>query len=208
MLLLELEPKSQMEHDLGLHSTTAHCSLFRSLPDAWALGHPFPVMPLSGLHLKPTWRALLDDLTCDEDGRLNSFPLEEATLAVGPGLPMPPWPEQGRQAIGLFMVGAYQEVLGGLHNLFGRPHTVVVEADDRGSWRISEMLPGDKSRDLLARMAYDVDTWQVKAQRQAVGAGQDARLRRRLEASSLDESLLKALDGYAYPEPDRRFGNT
>ncbi len=121
-------------------------SVFQSMPDAWAIDQIFPVLPLQRLDEPPTRRGRIMDLTCDSDGSLKAYVDRqsiESTLplhAVAPG---------ERYLIGFFMLGAYQEILGDMHNLFGDTHSVNVALDDNGGWRLTMPARGDHAADLL-----------------------------------------------------------
>ncbi|RMH26066.1 MAG: biosynthetic arginine decarboxylase, partial [Planctomycetota bacterium] len=127
-------------------------SIFQSLPDLWALGQRFPACPLTRLDERPTRRAVLCDMTCDSDGEMRSFP---GPAGVGGGLmlhePRPGAPYR----VGVFLVGAYQEILGDLHNLFGDPGAAHVTIDDAGRAVIEEVIPGDSADDALRLVGHD-----------------------------------------------------
>lgn len=122
------------------HKFFCNFSLFQSLPDAWAIDQVFPILPLSGLDQPPKMRGILHDITCDSDGRIdlyvNNYGLD-STLSLLPYDPLKPY------LLGIFMVGAYQEILGDLHNLFGDTHSVHVELTEDGSYRLTQGIEGD-----------------------------------------------------------------
>ncbi len=142
-------------------------SLFQSLPDVWGLGQIFPVMPLQRLDQPPERHAVIEDLTCDSDGHIDRFPCRGR---VGRTLPLHAPREGEEYLLGFFLVGAYQEILGDMHNLFGDPPSVNVEVEQDGSCRLLEPHPGDRVRDLLAYVHIDggelLTTW-----RQRLGEG-------------------------------------
>jgi arginine decarboxylase len=109
-------------------------SIFQSLPDVWAIDQVFPVMPLQRLAERPTRRAVLHDITCDSDGLIEQYVNADgvdSTLQLHA-------PRQGEPyRLGIFLVGAYQEILGDLHNLFGDTHSVNVELDGKGGYRLA-----------------------------------------------------------------------
>ncbi len=129
-------------------------SLFQSLPDVWAFDQIFPVVPLDRLDERPGRRAVLHDLTCDSDGQISRYVdsgCVETTLAVHalePG---------ARYALGFFLVGAYQEILGDRHNLFGDTHSVDVELSETGGFRFDRPEAGERVEDLLRSVHYDPD---------------------------------------------------
>ncbi len=120
-------------------------SLFQSVPDAWAAQHLFPVTPLHRLNEEPKRRGILADITCDSDGKIDRFidrrdvkdVLELHSLGDDP------------YYLGVFLVGAYQESLGDLHNLFGNTNTVLVSMASGGGYRIEHVEPGDTVNDVL-----------------------------------------------------------
>lgn len=127
-------------------------SLFQSLPDAWAIDQVFPIMPLSGLEHKPTCRGVLQDLTCDSDGRIDCY-VDGA--GVDTTLPLLPYSPEQPYLLGIFLVGAYQETLGDLHNLFGDTHSVLVELLPQGGYRLAHPVKGDLVADVLRYVQYD-----------------------------------------------------
>ncbi len=126
-------------------------SVFQSLPDAWAIGQLFPVMPIHRLDERPTVQAVLADLTCDSDGRIDRFPDADGTRGT---LPVHEIERGGSYYLGAFLVGAYQETLGDLHNLFGDSHVAHIELDGSGGWSISEIVAGDTAADVLVYVGY------------------------------------------------------
>jgi arginine decarboxylase len=167
-------------------------SLFQSMPDAWAIDQIFPVMPLQKLDEEPTRRAVIQDLTCDSDGRIDAYidrqsiettlPLHE----VGPG---------EAYLIGIFLVGAYQEILGDMHNLFGDTHSVNVELDGRGGYRLVQPMRGDGTDDLLRYVHIDPEELERAYRKKLVEAGLPAERRKLFESE-----LIAGLGGYTYLE--------
>jgi arginine decarboxylase len=120
-------------------------SLFQSLPDIWGIDQIFPIMPIHRLDEQPTRRAVIQDLTCDSDGRIDQYidgQNLEKTLPVHEIDPQKPY------LIGFFMVGAYQEILGDMHNLFGDTHSINIELDDKG-YHFYDLQEGEHVSDLL-----------------------------------------------------------
>ncbi|MCB1851093.1 MAG: biosynthetic arginine decarboxylase, partial [Gammaproteobacteria bacterium] len=99
----------------------ANFSVFQSLPDAWAIGQIFPVMPIHRLNEEPTRQGIVADITCDSDGKLQRFPLKRGISST---LPLHSMRSGENYLLGVFLIGAYQEILGDLHNLFGDTHAV------------------------------------------------------------------------------------
>ncbi|MCI0750085.1 MAG: biosynthetic arginine decarboxylase [Nevskiales bacterium] len=121
-------------------------SVFQSVPDAWAINQVFPILPLHRLDERPSLRASLCDLTCDSDGRIDAYVDRgglEPTLPVHALKPGEPY------LLGFFMVGAYQEILGDMHNLFGDTNAVNVVLDDQGGWTLEGAEQGDRTDELL-----------------------------------------------------------
>lgn len=127
-------------------------SLFQSLPDAWAIDQIFPVLPLNHLEQRPERRGILQDITCDSDGKIEQYVDGEG---IEPTLPMPSYDNGNPKLIGIFMVGAYQEILGDMHNLFGDTHSVHVELNADGSYEFINPLDGDTVSDMLRYVDFD-----------------------------------------------------
>lgn len=121
-------------------------SLFQSLPDAWAINQIFPVMPLHRLTEEPTRRGVVQDLTCDSDGHIDDY-IERQSIEKT--LRLHYIGKHETYLLGIFLVGAYQEILGDMHNLFGDTHSVNIELDGVGGYRFVEPEPGDDTDDLL-----------------------------------------------------------
>lgn len=167
-------------------------SLFQSLPDAWAIDQVFPIMPLSGLDQPPVQRGILHDITCDSDGRIdlyvNNYGLD-STLSLVPYDPHKPY------LLGIFMVGAYQEILGDLHNLFGDTHSVHVELNDEGGYKLTQAIDGDTVESALGNVNFN-RSHLIRSYRE------------QLEKSSLPyelreeyySDLTRGLQGYTYFE--------
>ncbi len=125
-------------------------SVFQSLPDSWAIKQLFPIMPIHRLNEVPTRRAILADLTCDSDGKIDSFP-----SAVGAKEAIETHALNGEPYyLGAFLLGAYQETLGDLHNLFGDTNAVHVSLDENGKPSIDEVIDGDSVREVLSYLQY------------------------------------------------------
>jgi arginine decarboxylase len=126
-------------------------SVFQSLPDSWAIQQVFPVMPIHRLNEEPTRKAIIADLTCDCDGKLQRFAGPEGeskTLALHPV-------KAGEEYyLGVFLVGAYQETLGDLHNLFGDTNVASVRIKSDGSIDFVHELHGDSIADVLSYVEY------------------------------------------------------
>ncbi len=116
-------------------------SLFQSVPDVWGIDQIFPVLPLSGLDREPSRRAVIQDITCDSDGRIDGYVDGQGVEST---LPLPEWRDDEERLMGFFLVGAYQEILGDLHNLFGDTDSVDASLDADGQWHFDHLLRGDR----------------------------------------------------------------
>jgi arginine decarboxylase len=126
-------------------------SVFQSMPDAWAIRQLFPVLPLHRNAEEPTRRAVLADVTCDSDGKLDRF---IGLRDVKPALELHSLREGERYYLGFFLVGAYQEILGDLHNLFGDTHVVHIDINGGGRPQLTHFVAGDKVEDVLSYVEY------------------------------------------------------
>ncbi len=150
-------------------------SVFQSIPDVWAIDQIFPIVPLSGLHRPVHRRGVVQDLTCDSDGTVSLYVDGDGVEGT---LPLPE-PEPGEPLwLGIFMVGAYQEILGDRHNLFGATDSVNVEVDGDG-YRFAAAERGDSVGGVLASVGFD--------ERELSGA-----YRRRVAAADLDDAARRA----------------
>jgi arginine decarboxylase len=127
-------------------------SVFQSLPDSWAIDQLFPILPIHRLNEKPTEFATLADITCDSDGKIERFiDLRD----IDETLPLHPFRHDRPYYVGFCLMGAYQDVLGDLHNLFGEAHEVLVRVDEEGRFEIEDVLPGETCERVLEYMNYD-----------------------------------------------------
>src|SRR5207253_10826792 len=135
-----------------------NCSMFQSLPDIWAIDQLFPIMPIHRLGEEPTRRAVLADITCDSDGKIDHFIDRRDVKSV-----LELHPVNGHDYyLGIFLIGAYQEILGDLHNLFGNTNTVHVSLDDDGEINLDAVIKGDTVREVLAYVQYSADELQAR----------------------------------------------
>jgi arginine decarboxylase len=169
-------------------------SVFQSLPDSWAIDQLFPIMPIHRLDTQPDRAATLADITCDSDGKVSSFALPEGTE---PTLPLHSLKADEVYYIGAFMIGAYQETLGDLHNLFGDTHVVTISADDDGSWSIDEIIRGDTASELLRYMQFNRDELHPKIWRDCERAVRDGRMSL-AESQELRRFYEQELNAYSY----------
>jgi len=169
-------------------------SLFQSVPDSWAMDQLFPVMPIQRLDEEPTQRGVLVDLTCDSDGRMDRFIDERGTsrsLRLHTVLPDEPY------YIGIFLVGAYQEILGDLHNLFGDTNAVHVNLDRDGTPRVSDIVRGDTLQEALAYVQYDIEELLVRLRASCERAIREGRMSDG-ETRDMENRYRRALQGYTY----------
>ncbi len=171
-------------------------SLFQSLPDSWAIDQLFPVMPIHRLNERPTREATIADITCDCDGRMDKFvDLHDVKHA----LPLHELNPDEEYYIGVFLVGAYQETLGDLHNLFGDTHIALIHVGDDGEMLLSHEVAGDSVENVLSYVEYDpnelVKLMKEKSERAVRrGALQPA------DRRALVDAYQSGLRGYTYYE--------
>jgi arginine decarboxylase len=140
----------------GLDDTMAdtyfcNFSLFQSCPDSWAIKQLFPIMPIHMLNTPPTHHAVLGDITCDSDGKIDQFIDRRDVKRTLPLHAVNGDPYY----LGVFLVGAYQEILGDLHNLFGDTHAVHVSLDDGGNVVLDAVIKGDTVKEVLDYVEFD-----------------------------------------------------
>jgi arginine decarboxylase len=187
-------PEELEELEKGLADTYyGNLSVFQSMPDHWAVKQLFPVMPIQRLNERPTRRAIIADLTCDSDGKIDQFIDQHDVKNVLELHPL----DGRRYYIAVFMVGAYQEILGDLHNLFGDTDAVHVVVDDEGGYMVDHVVEGEDVKDVLAYVEYDQATLTEKVRRLA----EDARRRGDIsieEATRLRARYKQGLWEYTY----------
>ena len=127
-------------------------SLFQSMPDSWGIDQLFPIMPLQRLEEKPTRSATLQDITCDSDGKITAYVNYNQQTSY---LPLHPFKEGEHYYIGVFLVGAYQEILGNMHNLFGDTNAVHISVNPDGGYSIDKTIDGETVADVLEYVQYD-----------------------------------------------------
>jgi arginine decarboxylase len=180
-------------------SDTYFCnfSVFQSLPDSWAIEQLFPIVPIHRLDERPTRTAVLADITCDSDGKIDHF---VSMRDVKRTLELHELKSGEKYYLAVFLVGAYQETLGDLHNLFGDTHVVHVRLHDEGGWWIEEIVKGDTANKVLEYMEYDVAELYPALARDCERAIRDGRMTI-AESQALKRFYESELDGYAYLEP-------
>lgn len=152
-LKLKQMPKELFEIDATL-ADIYYCnfSVFQSLPDSWAIDQVFPIMPVHRLNEVPERQGILSDMTCDSDGRINHFIDPQGVKTT---LDLHALKKGEEYYLGVFLVGAYQETLGDLHNLLGDTNVVSVRIQEDGSYEFVRELNGDSIADILAYVEYD-----------------------------------------------------
>ncbi len=130
-------------------------SLFQSLPDSWALQQIFPIMPVHRLDEKPSRRVTIEDLTCDSDGRVDLY---VDSLGIDTSLPLHTRQKGEHYVLGIFMLGAYQEILGDIHNLFGDTASIDVTIDADGNPDYTQIARGDRITDVLRYVNIDSES--------------------------------------------------
>jgi arginine decarboxylase len=180
-------------------SDTYFCnfSMFQSLPDIWAIDQLFPIMPIHRLVEEPTRRAVLADITCDSDGKIDHFIDRRDVKSV-----LELHPLNGEDYyLGVFLVGAYQEILGDLHNLFGDTNTVHVSLVPGGGYQIEHVVTGDTVTDVLKYVSYAREDLLARVRRFAEQAVRANRMSLE-ETRGLLRMYDEGLSGYTYLERD------
>ncbi|MFQ5628765.1 MAG: biosynthetic arginine decarboxylase [bacterium] len=190
------EELQKLERDLA-DIYFCNLSIFQSLPDSWAVGHIFPIMPIHRLNEKPGHNAVLADITCDSDGKIDKF----AELRdVRPTLAVHPFKASEEYVLGFFLVGAYQEILGDLHNLFGDNNAVHISWDDEDeTYSIDHVEYGDTVTEVLNYVQQSseklINRFRAKVERS---------VRRKQVSISDSREILdiyrSGFDGYTYME--------
>lgn len=197
-LALESDASDEMEEALSQLVDIYHCnfSLFQSLPDMWAIDQLHPIVPLQRLNETPTRRAILADITCDSDGKVDRFVTDEGETTQ---LPVHDLRDDEDYKLGVFFVGAYQETLGDLHNLFGDTNVVTIDFDDAGGFELLNEVEGDTISEVMSYVEYDprdcIDAFKKTVDR-AVATGRiDVAERKNLTAA-----YKNLMGGYTYFE--------
>ena len=167
-------------------------SLFQSLPDSWAIDQLFPVMPVHRLHEEPTRRGTIQDVTCDSDGKIEQF---IGGRAAKPSLPLHPFVDGEQYILGIFLTGAYQEILGDLHNLFGDTNAVHIRLSESG-YEVAELVHGDTVTEVLAYVQYRASDLLATFRRKVAAATGITRQ----EANTFIADYVAGLEGYTYLE--------
>ncbi len=168
-------------------------SAFQSVPDCWAVGQLFPIMPIHKLNTEPTRRGILADITCDSDGKVDRFiDLRDvkSTLELHAF-------NGDSYYLGVFLVGAYQETLGDIHNLFGDTNAVHVSIGDDGQYFIDHVVDGDEVQEMLQYVQYSIGDMVARMRRSAERAVREKRISFH-ESAELLRRYERGLNGYTY----------
>jgi arginine decarboxylase len=171
-------------------------SLFQSLPDIWAIDQIFPVMPIHRLNEKPTRQAVLADITCDCDGKIDHFCYEGEIHRT---IPLHTLNQEGEYYLGVFLVGAYQETLGDLHNLFGDTNVVSVHINEDGGFEFRKEFHGDSIADVLSYVEYEPKYMLEQFRRNAEQAVREGRINVAMRQEML-QAFRASLYGYTFFE--------
>ena len=199
-----LEDMERIPADLeGLKTSLAdiyygNFSLFQSLPDIWAIDQLFPIMPIHRLDERPDREAVLADITCDCDGKIDSFIGQDEVKNT---LPLHSLKDGEEYYLGVFLVGAYQETLGDLHNLFGDTNVVSVRLNRDGSFDFVKEIHGDNIADVLSYVEYQPAAMQLRYRNTAERAVKEGRISAR-ERQQVIKTFNASMQGYTYYEKE------
>ncbi len=171
-------------------------SLFQSLPDSWAIDQLFPIMPVHRLDEEPVRRGTIQDVTCDSDGKIEHF-VGGDRGTPRPSLELHPFHDGESYIIGIFLTGAYQEILGDLHNLFGDTNAVHIRLKERG-YEVTDLVHGDTVTEVLAYVQFRASDLLTTFRRKVSSAKNITRD----EANAFIAEYLAGLEGYTYLEGD------
>ena len=172
-------------------------ALFQSLPDSWAIDQVFPIIPISRLDEKPTRTCTIQDMTCDSDGKISNF---ITSAGLSPSLPVHPLRQGEAYYIGVFLVGAYQEILGDMHNLFGDTNAVHINVY-KDHYEIDQVMDGETVAEVLdyvqynpKKLARNVETWVTASMKAGKISPEEGR--------DFLSTYRSGLYGYTYLEKD------
>lgn len=173
-------------------------SVFQSAPDSWAINQILPIVPLRRLDEEPTKPTTLADITCDSDGKISSFLGAEGNRST---LPLHELRKDEQYIIGLFLTGAYQDIMGDMHNLFGRLNEVHVysDKDDPQGFYIEEIIHGHSAADVLGIMQYTPEMMCVKIKSQIDKQIKEGKIKPRVGVA-LNDFYEANIHGYTYLE--------
>ena len=207
LLIKVIDVESQVENQLpelspddleGLEkamSDTYFCnfSVFQSLPDSWAIDQLFPIMPIHRLLEQPVRRGTLQDVTCDSDGKIDRFVGDKAGR---PSLELHDFRDGEPYMLGVFLTGAYQEILGDLHNLFGDTNAVHIRLSPTGTYDVTDLVHGDTVTEVLNYVQFRGSDLLQTFRRKVAGAKHLSRQ----EANTFIADYVAGLEGYTYLE--------
>ncbi|WP_019602332.1 biosynthetic arginine decarboxylase [Teredinibacter turnerae] len=200
LTLTETSPKQFQEADKLREqlSDIYYCnfSLFQSLPDVWAIDQVFPIAPIHRLDECPTREAIIADITCDCDGKVDRFTNMHDTKTT---IPLHTLKDGEEYYIGVFLVGAYQETLGDLHNLFGDTNVVSVRLNDDGSHEFADELEGDSIADVLSYVEYQPQQLRERFRKIAERSTREGRITAS-ERQEIMKAFSESMLGYTYYE--------
>lgn len=173
-------------------------SLFQSLPDIWAINQILPIMPIQRLNEKPSQNAVITDLTCDCDGKINHFSTPQGVQST---LKLHKIEKGNEYHLGVFLVGAYQETLGDLHNLFGDTNVVSVKILEDGKYQFRREFHGDCVADVLSYVEYDPKIMIEKFRKRAENAVESGAITASQRKQTM-KAFKESLDGYTYFEKE------
>src|SRR5262249_48809719 len=170
-------------------------SLFQSLPDSWAIDHVFPIMPIHRLNEEPARRGTIQDVTCDSDGKIDRFAGEKASNA---SLELHEFHDGEPYMLGVFLTGAYQDILGDLHNLFGDRTAVHVRPapPPNGGYEVTALVHGDTVTEVLNYVQFRAPDLLQTFRRKVAAAKHITRQ----EANTFIADYVAGLEGYTYLE--------
>jgi arginine decarboxylase len=163
------------------------------LPDFWAVDQLFPIMPIHRLNEEPKRKGIIADLSCDSDGKIDHFVHRRGNQRYL----MLHEPQGQPYYIGIFLVGAYQEILGGMHNLFGDTNAVHVDIDSEGRWQLNHVIEGDTIREVLAYVQYNSQDL-IERLRVAIEKSLKCGRLTAEESAKLQKKFKEALESYTY----------
>lgn len=173
-------------------------SLFQSLPDIWAIDQVFPIMPIHRLNEQPNRQAIIADLTCDCDGKIDNFVTNDG---IKPTLNLHPLKDNEEYYLGVFLIGAYQETLGDLHNLFGDTNVVSVHINEDGSFDFVREFHGDSIADVLSYVEYNTNDLAEQFRTRSEKAVRDGKITA-LKRREMMKAFKASLNGYTYYEKE------
>ena len=174
----------------------ANFSLFQSLPDVWAIDQLHPIIPIQRLNETPTRRAILSDITCDSDGKVDQFVLADG---ISSSLPVHALEDDEHYCMAVFFVGAYQETLGDLHNLFGDTNVATIEIKPNGDFNLIHEVEGDTIAEVLSYVEYNPIALSNSFKQMVEEAVSNKKLTVK-ERKAMMAAFKESMNGYTYFE--------